>query len=75
MRHTIYVYLLNEGTDCWRPVEAAQIDDDLFSIDTEEANDDESWQFHTGEIVRCRPKTFADGTVHLVAYERVRLSG
>jgi hypothetical protein len=29
---TIFVELVNEGTECWRPVEAEQLSDSIFRI-------------------------------------------
>ena len=43
---TVYVYLLNEGTDVWRPVRAEPVSGDVYRI-AEQAYDaeDECWQF------------------------------
>lgn len=68
---TIYVYLLEEGVDVWRPVQAKHIDTDQYqivSVNTDSAT--ELWQFNSGDRVKCRTRTLADGEV-LVAYERV----
>lgn len=66
----IYVELLDEGTTVWRPVEAVHIDGDRYRILTEPIVE-ETWAFHTGEIVRCRLKRFSDGAEGLAAYEGV----
>ena len=51
---TIYVYLEDEGTDVWRPVEATRIDDDIYQITKYTViPDGETWQFAPGSIVRC----------------------
>jgi hypothetical protein len=71
MSHTIYVYLVDEGTDVWRPVSADHIGDDLYRITGTPPNDTETWEFIAGETVRCREKGFASGERRLVAYERV----
>jgi hypothetical protein len=47
---TIYVALLDEGTDCWRPVAAEHISADLFRI-ADEPPEDEQWEFQPGQIV------------------------
>jgi hypothetical protein len=31
---TIYMPLMGEGTDCWRPVRAVRIDADIFEVPT-----------------------------------------
>lgn len=68
----IYVALLNEGTDAWRPVEAIHEKDDIFTIVSEnESGGDEEWQFVTRDRVRCEQKIFSDGTPALVAVSKV----
>jgi hypothetical protein len=66
---TIYVALLDEGTDCWRPVEATDLGDSIFRIADQEIPEDEVWEFRPGEIVRCHEHAFADGR-HLRAFAR-----
>jgi len=66
----IYVALLHEGTDVWRPVEALAIGNGLFRIVSKNLEpDDEELQFITGEIVRCHEKIFSEGLVSLIATE------
>jgi hypothetical protein len=52
---TVYIYLLNEGTDVWRPAEARWLHDDVYELLHIDAYDpeDEEWQFAPGSIVRC----------------------
>ena len=67
---TIYVYLLDEGTDVWRPVDAIHIKDDIYQINPERAiPETETWQFLPGDIVRCEEKQLLKGK-HLVAIEK-----
>jgi hypothetical protein len=66
MKTTIYVYLKNEGTDCWRPVEAEKSGDE-YKIITSRDKEDEEWQFDTGTVVKCVQKEFQDGEKGLVA--------
>lgn len=71
-KSTIYVPLLGEGVDVWRPVEALHKEADVYTIiSTNPDPKDENWQFTTGQSVRCRQKTFADGKTELTAYEKV----
>jgi hypothetical protein len=53
---TVYVALLNEGTDVWRPTLARHVEGDLYELlatpDYDE--DDEEWQFVPLSIVQCR---------------------
>jgi hypothetical protein len=65
---TIYVALLDEGTDVWRPVEA-QPEGAFYRI-VDSVPEDEKWAFHPGSLVRCEPRQFAEGS-GLVAVEAV----
>lgn len=73
MKATIYVYLRDEGIDVWRPVAAERIRDDVYRITDASPNDTESWEFSTGDTVRCNEKTFSDGKRGLVAFEKVAI--
>ena len=54
-RGTIYVALMDEGIDVWRPVEARKIARDTFLIvDQDYDREVETWQFEPGTLVRCR---------------------
>ena len=58
---TIYIPLLNEGTDCWRPVEAEQIGTNSYRI-LQIKPDDEEWPIGAGDIVTCKLRRFSDGS-------------
>ncbi len=65
---SIYVMLVNEGIDVWRPVDADKIDDNVFRIREQPYDrDDEKWEFEPGAVVECRPST-KGGKEVLVAY-------
>jgi hypothetical protein len=70
----IYICLLEEGTDSWRPVQAVPIENDTYRIISENPDpEDERWQFTTGDLVRCIHKTLHD-TKHrecLLAVEKI----
>jgi hypothetical protein len=67
---TIFVALLDEGVEVWRPVEASQLPNGLFRIESENADSKcETWQFSTGTIVRCEQRNFDDGKSGLVAVQ------
>ena len=70
MSSTIYISLRDEGTDAWRPVSAERVHDDVYRITGTRADDTETWEFSTGDMVRCREQRFATGERGLVAYER-----
>jgi len=70
---TVYVTLLDEGVDVWRPVQAEHLGGDLYRL-TGERPDDEVWPFSPGDVVRCHIRTlsgdFARLEPVLVAYEK-----
>jgi hypothetical protein len=70
-KQTIYIALLDEGVEVWRPVEAIEVGNGVYRIVSEnQAPDDERWEFTTEELVRCVPKSFSDGSTYFVAVER-----
>lgn len=72
----IFVGLLDEGVDVWRPVQARPLDRGLFRIIGVEADtSDETWQFPAGAIVKCEYKQFADGGSGMIAVEQVEEAG
>lgn len=69
---TIYVYLLDEGTDVWRPVEAEHLSEDRYRIITKNnAPEDEHWQFQTGAVVRCEKRSLSGGEI-LIAVQALK---
>jgi hypothetical protein len=69
---TIYVALLDEGVDVWRPVLAERISLDCFRITGVNADpEDEHWEFQTGDVVRCEFRQLSEGK-RLVAVEVAR---
>lgn len=69
---TIYVALLDQGVDAWRPVQARPLHNGLFRIIGVEADtSDETWQFQVGAIVKCKQKLFADGKSGMIIVEEV----
>jgi hypothetical protein len=69
MNCTIYMELLDEGTDVWRPVQAEPIGGGLFRV-IGPVPEDERWAFQPGTVVRCKKIKMSGGT-HLTAYESV----
>jgi hypothetical protein len=57
---TIYVHLVGEGVDVWRPVEAEPMGAGNFRVLTEQPAD-ERWEFGAGDLVRCEMQTLASG--------------
>jgi len=73
---TIFVALLGENVDVWRPVDAEPLSSDAYRITG--ANPDpegEVWEFVTGELVRCEPRRFDEESPVLVAVEKIELRG
>ena len=68
----IYVKLLDEGTDVWRPIQAIDMGNNIFTILSTENYDleDETWEFLPKSIVRCEMQNLSIGNV-LVAIEKV----
>ena len=68
----IYVRLLDEGTDVWRPVEAEWIANDQFRISSDTGvSSEEVWEFQPGDTVRCERRALAEGNEVYVAVARV----
>jgi len=68
----VFVELLNEGTQVWRPRDAIELRPNVFVILS--ANTDaqqEEWRFKPGEIVSCQNYTFADGSSGLIVVSRI----
>lgn len=63
---TIYMPLLNEGVDVWRPIEATPVSQNAYRVEGE-MPDDEVWTFAPGTVVCCSFKTFSSGQCGLVA--------
>lgn len=67
----IYVYLLHEGTDVWRPAIGIHMKDNIYQIYLQsEIPADETWQFLPGELVRCEERLLS-GNKCLVAIDKV----
>jgi hypothetical protein len=65
----VYVRLLDEGTDVWRPAPAIPQADGTFKIGKPADYDPEAerWEFPPQTRVKCVRKKFADGDEPLVA--------
>jgi hypothetical protein len=67
---TIFVRLLDEDVDCWRPVEAVNEGADRYRILSANSDPtDERWEFSAGEIVICERRRLS-GRDALVAIRR-----
>jgi hypothetical protein len=61
---TVYVELLDEGVDVWRPVEATREDDDVVRLPNH-APIGEHWAFPPGSRVRCEERDIGKVAVAL----------
>lgn len=57
-KQEIYIYLLNEGVDSWRPAWALQVGPSTFVVLLMQDYDPETedWEFPPGSVVVCREK-------------------
>jgi hypothetical protein len=61
----IYVSLLNEGVDVWRPVQAERLRYDVYRIADQHYDDNiETWQFTPGDVVVCEMVDSSDGPIY-----------
>ena len=56
----IYVKLLDEGTDVWRPVDAEEVSEQIYRLVG--THDDEKWEFETGSSIRVEEHQFQTGS-------------
>jgi hypothetical protein len=74
-RSVIYIQLLDEGVDVWRPTEGEMVAEMVFKVLPTENYDpeDEHWEFPPGTIVRCEKQIKWDRGANevLVAVEKV----
>jgi hypothetical protein len=69
---TIYVALLDEGLDVWRPVTARRLSPARYLILEQDYDPTiERWEFEPGTVVRCRAED-RDGRQILIATEAAR---
>jgi hypothetical protein len=68
----VYVRLLDEGTDVWRPARATALPHGTFRLLEPNGYDPnvETWEFLPSTKVRCVPRKFTDGDESLVAVAR-----
>ena len=67
---TIYIYLLDESVDVWRPVSAERIDESVFRIVEQDYDQSiEKWEFEPGDLVLCELTQLSEGMC-LVAKRR-----
>jgi hypothetical protein len=60
---TIYVRLLDEAVDVWRPVSAWALGGDVYRVADQPVTYTETWEFGPGTDVVCRMAALSEGTV------------
>jgi hypothetical protein len=65
MTERIYIYLLDEGTDVWRPTDAEVLSDGSYRVlpTPDYDPEDEKWQFPPGSRVICEKRKLSEGNV------------
>ncbi len=64
MTTEIFVSLLGEGVDVWRPIQAEQVQGNIYRIvDQPYDRQVESWQFEPGDTVVCDLIDSSEGTI------------
>ena len=63
MNDQIYIALMDEGIDAWRPVPALRLEVDTYVVLRPDDYDPsfEKWQFPPGTLVICEQKQLSDG--------------
>jgi hypothetical protein len=68
----IYIKLLGEKLEVWRPVEALKMGNDTYKIISPNPEPKiEKWQFKRGDLVQCEDKVFSDGTKGVIAVKKI----
>ncbi|MGQ0614113.1 MAG: hypothetical protein ACT4PV_10285 [Planctomycetaceae bacterium] len=71
----IYIRLLDEGIDVWRPTQGLRVGPMTFKVlPTPKYNpEDENWEFVPGTVVVCERRTLSEGPA-LVAVRHAEVS-
>ena len=73
LTESVYMPLLGEGTDVWRPVQARRLTDGALEI-IGPMPEDEAWAYPPGSLVNVGLRCFADGKEHRVATSAISSS-
>jgi len=65
LESTIYVALLNEGVDVWRPVQAEHVGNNVYQIIVQPYDRSvERWEFEPGTRVICENIQSSEGIIY-----------
>jgi hypothetical protein len=67
---TVFVRLVDEGTDVWRPVRANRIGANTCRIAEQVVPEDEIWIFQPGDVVVVEGRQAEDDSAQLIAVAR-----
>ncbi|HVF85198.1 MAG TPA: hypothetical protein VM821_04395 [Abditibacteriaceae bacterium] len=67
----VYISLLDEGVECWRPVEAIWQFGNVYKV-VGTKPDDESRQFVENDCVLCKRHTFQNNETAFIAYAKAK---
>lgn len=70
----IYVMLLDEGINVYRPVKSEHLYGDVHRISEQEIPEGETWEFQPGDLVVVKMRLLSEGEV-LVATSKVDRAG
>ncbi len=60
----VFVSLMDEGVDVWRPVQAEHVHGSVYRIaDQHYDRETETWQFEPGDEVVCEMRESSDGQI------------
>ena len=60
----VYIPLLDEGVDVWRPVQAERLSGNTYRILSQPYDRSvESWQFEPGDVVLCEMVESSEGRI------------
>ena len=63
---TVFVRLVGESVDVWRPVVAASLGGGVYRLDPAPVPDDEAWEFQPGDTVHVAIREGENGPIKIV---------
>lgn len=72
-KHHLYIRLIRPEGGLWRPVEGVKVSETDYRVVSDISDpENQTWEFNTGDVVRCQNHVFADGATGLIAVEKIR---
>lgn len=60
---TVYVRLVDEGVDVWRPAQAQALGEGIYRLASSTVPETETWEFPPGALVAGEMKELSEGVV------------